>query len=279
MSLFTSREDDMLMSGNHVALLSNLGILAKSQAHASLLHSTLRTAGNTHAQSRAPANVHSMIERIAASGLDREAERKFGERKKALERQREKRAQSDKGGNDCDFSKLHARLKSVLKSGASNADDILAALRNLHGKGRTALAKAQPAEWSEPTFESRYGVSGLVAQAVGVKAIRAAVKPSTPAKPVNTIASGFARINSLLKSMGLEAGYGTDCATLTGGSAIRKQSLPAKPLSPDELLKAASTLLHHGRIDTQTAARMQSEVNLTGKVSPALMKTLSEACK
>ena len=81
----------------------------------------------------------------------------------------------------------------------------------------------------------------------------------------------------------LEAGYGTDSATLTGGSAIRKQSLPtkpvAKPLSADELLKAASTLLHHGRIDTQTAARVQSEVNLTGKVSPTLMKTLSEACK
>ena len=109
---------------------------------------------------------------------------------------------------------------------------------------------------------------------------------SRPAAAKTTIASIRKSIADVAKSLGntalsksLEAGYGADSATLTGGSAIRKQSLPAKPLSPDELLKAASTLLHHGRIDTQTAARVQSEVNLTGKVSPTLMKTLSEACK
>jgi hypothetical protein len=172
--------------------------------------------------------------------------------------------------------------KSLAAKATDSVETIMKSLQTMYGP-RASMAKAlAEQDASGEGFEERYGIPAhaTVAQAVGVKTIRAAVKP---AKPVNTIASGFARINVLLKSMGLEASYGTDSATLTGGSAIRKQSLPAKPaakpLSPDELLKAASTLLHHGRIDTQTAARVQSEVNLTGKVSPALMKTLGEACK
>jgi len=299
MSLFTSREDDMLMSGTHVALLSNLGILAKSQAHASLLHSTLRTAGNTHVASHAPANPHRVIQRSAVSDIDREAERKYGERMTALQRKRAKRGDSRQEAEHLKrMSQARANggiegededdvmIDGVPYSGSSLSKSLtpgaFAALRLKVFQGQRLLKSQAVGTEHGESFEERYGIPAhaTVAQAVGVKTIRAAVKP---AKPVNTIAQGFARINGLLKSMGLEAGYGTDSATLTGGSAIRKQSLPAKPvakpLSPDELLKAASTLLHHGRIDTQTAARVQSEVNLTGKVSPALMKTLSEACK
>jgi hypothetical protein len=273
-------------SGTHQRLMAalhgggNHGQLLKSQTHAAAFHESLRRGSNDRAHNKPSSDPKGFIRRASPDMTLTPAQRKADERaeKEYLRKMSEARA----NGGINDEGSFERLKKSLAAKATDSVETIMKSLQTMYGP-RASMAKAlAEQDASGEGFEERYGIPAhaTVAQAVGVKTIRAAVKP---AKPVNTIASGFARINVLLKSMGLEASYGTDSATLTGGSAIRKQSLPAKPaakpLSPDELLKAASTLLHHGRIDTQTAARVQSEVNLTGKVSPALMKTLGEACK
>ena len=244
-----------------------------SDRHAAALHAHLHRTGNEHHS--APANPQRVIGSSSPDILDehlssaRRADAETAHMRKLTERGRANRGKSGSRGA---FDKLRTKVREHLSS---------------TGSGDEPMTKAQPVEHNQ-SFESRYGCAAYVAEPVTIQ--RAAVVKPTAANPAPTIAALRKSMAALAKSLGnttlaksLEAGYGTDSATLTGGSAIRKQSLPtkpvAKPLSPDELLKAASTLLHHGRIDTQTAARVQSEVNLTGKVSPTLMKTLSEACK
>jgi hypothetical protein len=245
-----------------------------SDRHAAALHAHLHRTGNEHHS--APANPQRVIGSSSPDILDehlssaRRADAETAYMRKLAERGRANRGKS---GNRGAFDKLRTKVREHLSSTGSDGEP---------------MRKAQPVEHNQ-SFESRYGCAAYVAEPVTIQratvakvAAPAAAKPSIAIirKSMATIANSLGN-TTLAKS--LDAGYGTDSATLTGGSAIRKQSMPAnpaaKPLSPDELLKAASTLLHHGRIDTQTAARVQSELNLTGKVSPTLMKRLSEACK
>jgi hypothetical protein len=315
MSLFTSREDDILMSGTHVALLNNLGILAKSQAHASLLHSTLRTSGNTHAGSHAPANPQRVIERSATSDIDREAEKAYGARKEALERiAARKRAKPGKsqGGNGGCFTKLHSRLKKVLDVSAANADDILAALRNL-GSG-SAMAKSQPGNYGADDFmrdlerirsiktdvpQVRTTIAkthstlakthSTLAKTLGVKA---------PSASMSKVTSGLKKAQGLLKSMGFDApagassldvSYNSDSATLTGGDALRVQSLDksrvfgtvvggdvsaAPKLTPDMIERAASAALAAGQITGAEANQIATYCAMGAICPESLLKRL-----
>jgi hypothetical protein len=242
------------------------------------LSSARRAAARNAAPARTPATRDVLDGRTTprtAKELTEHLQRSDAEAETAYERKLAERGRSNRGrpGSRGAFDKLRSKVREHLSS---------------TGSGGEPMTKAQPVEHNQ-SFESRYGCAAYVAEPGTIQ--RAAVaKVAAPAAAKPSIASIRKSLANIAKSLGnttlaksLEAGYGTNSATLTGGSAIRKQSLPAKPaakpLSPDELLKAASKLLHHGRIDTQTAARVQSEVNLTGKVSPALMKTLGEACK
>lgn len=244
-----------------------------SDRHAAALRAHLHRTDNEHHS--APANPQRVIGSSSPDILDehlssaRRADAETAYMRKLAERGRANRGKSGSRGA---FDKLRTKVREHLSSTGSVDEP---------------MTKAQPVEHNQ-SFESRYGCAAYVAAPVTIQ--RAAVVKPTATDPAPTVAAIRKSMAALANSLSnttlaksLEADYGTDSATLTGGSAIRKQSLPtkpvAKPLSADELLKAASTLLHHGRIDTQTAARVQSEVNLTGKVSPTLMKTLSEACK
>ena len=295
----TSREEDLAAAPKHQALLKNLGVgpLLKSQTHAAALHQSLRSGSNDHARSNAPTDPKGFIRRASPDITLTPEQRQRAQREESLQDadqlRRMSEARSDGGVNDeaetAYMRKLAERGRANRgKSGNRGAFDKLRAKVREHLAGSEPMTKAQPVEHNQ-SFESRYGCAAYVAEPVTIQRATVA-KIAAPAAAKPSIASIRNSMATIAKSLGnttlatsLEAGYGTDSATLTGGSAIRKQSLPkkpaAKPLSPDELLKAASTLLHHGRIDTQTAARVQSEVNLTGKVSPALMKTLIEACK
>jgi hypothetical protein len=88
----------------------------------------------------------------------------------------------------------------------------------------------------------------------------------------------------------LEAGYGSDSALLTGGSALSKQSHskrvasttvggdlePVKPKQPtgEEILKAASAALYAGQINAQDAQAIQHQVNVRGTCEERLLKKL-----
>jgi hypothetical protein len=295
----TSREEDLAAAPKHQALLTNLGVgpLLKSQTHAAALHQSLRSGSNDHARNSAPSDPKGFIRRaspdMTLTTEQRQRARREESRQDADQLRRMSEARSNGGINDeaetAYMRKLAERGRANRgKSGSRGAFDKLRAKVREHLAGSEPMTKAQPVEHNQ-SFESRYGCAAYVTEPVTIQRATVA-KIAAPAAARHSIASIRKSIADVAKSLGntalsksLEAGYGADSATLTGGSAIRKQSLPkkpaAKPLSPDELLKAASTLLHQGRIDTQTAARVQSEVNLTGKVSPVIMKTLSEACK
>ena len=205
-----------------------------------------------------PANPAAFVGRSTRDILDEEqCERDYARRKQAIEKH-PLRGKAPKGS--------FAKLKDLLRAIASST-----------------MAKAVGIEHGQ-SFEERYG-SGFT-HTHAVEPVRAVIAP-VRAKPKETYAKTFSKTVALMKSMGLEVSYNSDSGTLTGADAIRRQSLagakPAKPkarpLGPDELLQAASTLLHHGRIDAKTAARVQTEVGLRGTVSPDLMKALQEACK
>jgi hypothetical protein len=312
--LHTSREQDLAASPKHQALLKNLSILAKSQAHASLLASTIRQGSNDHAHAKAPANVHSVIARSAVSDIDREAERKYGERMTALQRQRAKRggghqeaeqlrrmseARTNGGINDEDDEKIGAdrvpvtrgtkcakgsfdRLKKSLAGKVGDSiETVMKALQSTYAP-HVSVAKALAEQDASGEGFERYGdgfTPSGVAHAVAVKAIRATVKPSTPAKPtLATIRKSLDKAASLMKSMGLEVSYDSNSATLTGGDAIRKQSMAGAKRKPkysaDQILKAASAALHAGAISGADAQAIQHQVNLRGTCDEALLKKL-----
>jgi hypothetical protein len=79
----------------------------------------------------------------------------------------------------------------------------------------------------------------------------------------------------------LEAGYATDSDGMTGGEALRKQSLPKKvfvkmeptPLTSDQITKAASAALTAGAITGAEANTIATHVALNGgkHCSPELL--------
>lgn len=101
--------------------------------------------------------------------------------------------------------------------------------------------------------------------------------------------------NPLLKSdapvgsTSLEATYNSDSATLTGGDALRKQSLPKKifvkmepaPLTGDEITKAASAALTAGAITGAEAKTIATHVALNGgkHCDPDLLKKIGSHVK
>jgi hypothetical protein len=282
--------------------------LLKSEGHSNLLRATLRAAGNTHASAKVPDNISSVIERSTMTDLDREAARAEGPRKAALERIAErKRTKPGKsqGGNDCDFSKLKSRLKKVLDVSAANADDILAALRNLGGG--TAMAKSQPGNYGAHEFmrdlervrsiktdvpQVRKAIAkthSTITKALGMKSTSASMSKVT---------NGLKKAQGLLKSMGfdaptgtssLDAGYGSDSATLTGGSALRRQSLDksrvfgtvvggdvsaAPKLTPDMIERAASAALAAGQITGAEANQIATYCAMGAICPEPLLKRL-----
>ncbi|CAB3783433.1 hypothetical protein [Pararobbsia alpina] len=326
--LLTSRQQDLDAMPAHQALLSNFGILAKSQAHASLLHSTLRASSNDHAHGKAPANVHSVIARSAASDIDREAERKYGERKTALVRQRAKRGGSrqedeqlrrmseartngginrgaseeigangepvTRGGNAGCFTNLHAKVKAAMNGVAGTADDIMAALQSL-GKRTSGAARAKAiaaVDASGEGFEERDGIPAHATTAKAVGVVRATVKPTAPAKPtLATIRKSLGKTASLMRSMGLDVSYDSDSVTLTGGDAMRKQSLDKsrifgttvggdavgqpKRYTAEQIERAASAALAAGKLTGAQANSIATYIAMGSMPPPDLLACLT----
>jgi hypothetical protein len=239
----TSREQDLDATPTHQRLLSNLGILAKSQTHSDALHTLLKKDSNH--DHRAPANPAAVIRSsskdpnlTAAQNREAEAERKYGEHKTALQRQRSKRAdsrQDDKqlrrmsearangGINDEGDEEIGAdgvpvtrgmkrakgsfeRMRKALAAKATDSvETLVKSLQAMYGPGATMAKALAEQDSSGESFEERYGIPAhtVVATAVGMKAIRT-VKPSAPAKPKATLGSIRKSLVTLAKSLGNE---------------------------------------------------------------------------
>lgn len=211
---------------------------------------------------------------------DAEAERQYIQRKTALEREQAERAHSARGkGAKGSFAKLRERVKAAISGAQSTAADMVKALQAL---GSSSAAMAKSVRDDNEGFE-RYGSDFAFAySAEPVTTQHAATVRTKPTAA--TFQKSINKVNSMLKSMGLEAGYGTDSATLTGGSALRKQSLDKRLQSTvvggdpeptgEQILKAAGAALYAGQIDAKDAQAIQHQVNMRGTCEERLLKKL-----
>ncbi|CAD6514118.1 hypothetical protein LMG28727_00844 [Paraburkholderia kirstenboschensis] len=303
-------------SPSHLRLMAQLGYdaqeqMGKSQAHASLLHSTLGNSGNTHAASHAPANPQRVIQRSAVSDIDREAERKYGERMTALQRQRAKRgdsrqeaeqlrrmseARTNGGINDEDDEEIGAdgvpvtrgkkrakgsfeRLKKSLAAKATDSvETLMKSLRTIYGP-RTSMAKAAGIEHGE-SFEERYGIGGAhVSHAVGPRTARPAASTASLAKSIETVRERFDKILGVTPMQNLNKKVVATSEKLAKSlpiGPVRGLRMAAPQYSAEHVEGAAQMALAHGAIDAQSAQVIANSLALggVGAVPSALMAKL-----
>lgn len=165
------------------------------------------------------------------------------------------RTEGNRGKNRGAFDKLRARVRDAIANGE--------------------MAKAVPYKPGDYSIER------------AMSDLRRVPMPNT-AGSLKTLRKSMAKV---ARSMGnatlaksLDAGYGSNSATLTGGSALRKQSLDKRlqstvvggdpELTGEHILKAAGAALYAGQIDAQDAQAIQHHVNMTGKCPEPLLKKL-----
>lgn len=301
----TSRKQDLAAIPRHSALLSNLGILHKSNSadlHSAALHASLRAGKNTHGTEGVPANPKATTSRSTGSaetGVSEPARRRAEEQDRADEAAYERRRRaklgnannSDGQGYDDPIDDEDDTLAKAQRAYARRQPNFGAFIKlklSLH----ETMAKAVGTEHGQ-SFEERYGVAAHVAATPApVRAKAASIgKPAATKTVAPSIASirkslaGSARaLGNTALAKSLEAGTGTDSATLTGGSAMRKQSLSKRVASTtvggdpqptaDQILKAASAALYAGQITGRDAADIERHVNTTGKCPEPLLKKL-----
>ncbi|MGF6994652.1 hypothetical protein [Paraburkholderia sp. GAS32] len=275
-------------SPSHLRLMAQLGYavqeqMGKSQAHASLLHSTLRTAGNTHAASHAPANPQRVIQRSAVSDIDREAERKYGERMTALQRQRAKRgtgrqdaeqlrrmseARTNGGINDEDDEEM---IDGVPVSPCSLSKSLHAGAFSRLRLGLHSFMKAQSSDHTDD-FATRYGMpTAHVAHVAGRSAV---AKPTIAAlsKSIETArqrvqttlgVSPMRNLNQKMQSIARKLGNEQLAKSISGGNMGGLRSAMPRYTTP-QVEAAAGAALAHGAIDAQSAQVIANSLALGG---------------
>lgn len=260
-----------------------------SDTHFDALQRNLRAAHNTHQHAKPPANPVEFVRGASPDVLLSPTERA---RERAAETDRRLRAaasgeRDDAGDTDDDDEDDEVMVdgepysRRDLQSGSSLSKSLtrgaFQALRNQVSRhfahqGTGALMQSEE-------FDQRALMAKLKSEPI-TKTDTSGLRKSM-AKVANALGN-----TTLAKS--LEAGYGADSATLKGGSAVRKQSLDKRlqatvaggdpqprVYSPAEVSLAAQHALAHGQITVEQAGRIQSELDLYGKISPkseALLK-------
>ncbi|MGF6880376.1 hypothetical protein [Paraburkholderia sp. MM5477-R1] len=287
-------------SPSHLRLMAQLGNdvqeqMGKSQTHASLLHSTLRNAGNTHASSHAPANPQRVIQRSAVSDIDREAERKYGERMRALQRQR-----ANRGDSRQDAEQLHRMSKARANGGVVSEEDDeemvdgapvspCSLSKSMHvgafSRLRAGLHSFMKAQSSDHTddFATRYGMPTAhvahVAEPVHVQ--RSAVAKPTIAALTKSIEATRQRVEKTLgispmRRVAKEIATTAPLAKSLPTGPVRGLRMAAPQYSAEHVEGAAQMALAHGAIDAQSAQMIANSLALggVGAVPSALMAKL-----
>lgn len=158
--------------------------------------------------------------------------------------------------------------------------------------GGEGAAMAKSVRDDDEGFE-RYGAGfAYIAEPLNIQHDVMA-KLRAPAKPTAaTLKKSLGKTTAMLKSMGLEAGYGTDSADLTVGSALRKQSLDKrlqstvvggdpKPVKPKLMTKsqcqaAALKGLNSGKLTASQCQHIDVSLSMDRRIDDATMATLRE---
>ena len=280
--LLTSREQDMAASKTHQALMNALGTpLLKSQVHHDALQVHLRRDNNQ--DHRAPANPAETIRRSSPDVLLTPLQRA----KADIERRRKERAQAARrtDAGDTDDEEIGEDGHPVSKQGCSLSKSLkVGAFERL----RTGLKKHQAemlksiaaVDIAGESFEQRYGVAAHAHVAHAIEPVRVATVRAV-AKPV-TMAGVTKRMATLAKSLGntelaksLEAGTNSESATLTGGSAMRRQSLPVsnkpKQITAAQVEAACMKGLASGAISGGEAAHICTALTMGHPLGGDLM--------
>ncbi|CAE6714276.1 hypothetical protein [Paraburkholderia haematera] len=174
-----------------------------------------------------------------------------------------------------DAAEAVKKRRSKLKKTASR-DGFAGLLKELNNaKAEETMAKALPVA-SGPREVVRFN-DGLDQHAImkTLKAGPTAAQTPTDGAMLKALAPAFDKAaktlgvtNPLLKSdapvgsTSLEATYNSDSATLTGGDALRTQSLQKRKPTNGELLKAASNALNAGKITAAEAMHLEYACNM-----------------
>lgn len=220
-----------------------------SDKHRDTLMRNLRLSGNTHI--KPDENVAVKIAETQTSESDLSpVQRKHKERG-------ERQGKNVKGS----FEKLRARVQSALANGGEEMS------KALRVTGASTVMKTVKVERVP------------LAKTVGAKLDAARA----------TMAKALGGNAASVGATSLEAGYNPESATLTGGDALRKQSLPKKvfvkmepaPLTGDQITKAASAALTAGAITGAEANTIATHVALNGgkHCAPDLLKKIGSHAK
>jgi hypothetical protein len=164
------------------------------------------------------------------------------------------------------FDKLKARVRAAMDD-MPTAGELTKALREQEG--------------GSATYNEGLDQAALIAK------LRSGPSPSSPTKAgvplskalAKTIERGYRNLGKTMPidapagTSSLEATYNSDSATMTGGDAVRRQSLAGakKKRSPDQIRKAAAQALREGRITGAEAIHCEMAANAGKEPRDGLM--------
>ncbi|WP_321853197.1 hypothetical protein [Paraburkholderia tropica] len=253
-----------------------------SDAHFAALQRNLRAAYNTHQQSKPPANPVQHIRR-GSSDLTLPSTERARARTEATDRDLRdsvagKQRIDDAGVPDDDeYEDENDEVQTRGGQGSSLSKSMhRGSFQRIRNEVNQHIAKQGTGEYMQSEeFDQRALMAELKIAPI-VKANTTSLRKSM-AKVANALGNA-----TLAKS--LEAGCASNSATLTGDSAVRRQSLAGtksapKPrvYSPAEVSLAAQNALAYGQITVEQAGRIQSELDLTGACSPESLALLRGA--
>ena len=269
--LLTSRQQDLDATPTHRALLSNLGILAKSQSHAAALAASLKT--NRNDDHSAPLDLKGFVkkaspdlllsarQRAADEAHDKAAELAYEKRRKALLASRSNNADDDLGVNPKDEEDDDMEEGSGSSLSKSLTPGAFSKLR----LGLLQFIKDQYSDHTQ-SFEERYGAPAHV---VGLTPV---VKPTPISKSIQAASErvaktlGVSPMKSLNQKMAAIAGkLGNQqlAKSISGGNVGGLRSAMPRYTVP-QVEAAASAALAHGAIDAQSAQVIANSLALGG---------------
>jgi hypothetical protein len=261
-----------------------------SDRHQNALQSHLTRGGNNQAQTRAPANP---LRTIAASTIDEtlQSARAAARRNAAPAPSSTTRdaldgpsaQQSDEYAENAYVRKMMERGRARRGSGKNGSFD------SLRAKVREHTAGSEPMTKSTPSTPGDYSIEQAMSDLRSVPVPRSAGASKPLMKSMAKTARALGN-TTLAKS--LEAGYGTNSATLTGGSALRRQSLdkrlqstavggdpkPAprpKLLTKAQIAAACSRGMTIGKLTPQECMKAQSCMDMDQSIPDDLLKTIT----
>ena len=267
-----SREQDLAALPKHQRLLSNLGILAKSQTHAAALHESLRRGSNDHAHSKAPTDPKGFIRRASPDMTLTPAQRQRAKREECrqdAERLRRMSEARSNGGINDEYGE--EMVDGVPMSGSSLSKSMHKGSFQRLRVGLHSFMKAQSSDHADD-FATRYGMAAAhVAHVAG----RPAVAKPTIAALTKSIEATRQRVQTTLgvspmrdlnqKMQSIARKLGNEQLAKSIGSTGSMRAAAARVLpSAEQVQWAAQMALAHGALTPSQCSVLDTQLALGG---------------